>query len=91
MSCLHTVNKGALLPSCAALLKAGDAIIFIEDGIYRAMQEPDVCLQDIKFYALSEDLKARGMTKKLNENISPVDYTEFVTLCCEHDKIVNWF
>jgi len=82
-----------LLASCSSLLKRGDAILFIEDGIYFCFGEfvDRTTTQEIPIYALSEDLIARGLIDRSNNAAELVDYNDFVRLCCQYEKIVSWF
>lgn len=96
MSTLHTINRSpssALLESCASLLEDGDGILFIEDGIYHCTDDSSLARFDasVKTYALSEDLAARGMLDKAAANTESVNYTGFVQLCCDYDKVISWF
>lgn len=95
MSTLHTVSKAPsfkLLETCLSIIQAGDAIIFIEDGVYHCRQ-PTVVLEntEIKFYCLREDLIARGLIDRKLGAIETVNTHGFVDLCARHDGIVNWF
>lgn len=92
MSKLFTANSCAALSACLPLLEDGDALLLIEDGIY-AMLNPAVGkLHDgIHLYALADDLVARGMQQRVPERFARANYNDFVQLCCDHDKVVNWF
>lgn len=96
MSCLHTINlspSSGILSICAPLLLPGDAVIFLEDGIY-CCTVPDILssLQPtISLYALKEDLIARGALEQCNSQVNPVDCTQFVSLCCDFEKVISWF
>jgi len=96
MSCLHSVSRSPshrLVDTCASLLRPGDAIIFIEDGCFHCLQVSLIKQVDIKLYYLEADMQARGLgASNINGAKSEiVDYDRFVDLCCEHDKLVNWF
>lgn len=96
MTCLHTISRSPaskLLQSCASLLKDGDAVLFIEDGVYHCLQFepwPEIAAE-IHVFSLREDMHARAV---LDRNVSPaesVNLDRFVQLCCEYDKVVSWF
>jgi len=97
---LHTVNKSPFeknsLDSCLRMTKKGNAILFIEDGVYAATKGTAVSEQvkqamgDVTIYALEPDLKARGVTDKVMDGIKLVDYAGFVDLVAEHDKVQAW-
>ena len=96
MSILHTISRSpssALLASCASLLRKGDGVLFIEDGIYHCTDGASLSAIDsqVKLYALREDLMARGLIDKNTAEAETVNYDGFVQLCCEYDKVVSWF
>jgi tRNA 2-thiouridine synthesizing protein B len=96
MSCLHTINKSPdskLLESCLKVINTGDAILFIEDGIYHCASLIDLqtITETVKVYGLREDMLARATLSKTLDKVEAVDTTRFVALCVEHDKVVSWF
>ena len=100
MSTLHTVNKSPLekssMDSCLAYAKDGSAVLMYEDGIYgaikgTAMAEKIAAHNGVAFYVLGPDLKARGIAEeKVADGIEIVDYTKFVSLAAENDKVMAW-
>ncbi|MDH5408850.1 MAG: sulfurtransferase complex subunit TusB [Gammaproteobacteria bacterium] len=101
MSILHTVNKSPFdrnsLESCVRLAAKGGAVLMIEDGVYGAMKgtsKSEVvsnAMNDLTFYVLGPDLKARGVDEsKLIDGIKVVDYNGFVNLTVENDKVQSW-
>jgi tRNA 2-thiouridine synthesizing protein B len=99
---LHMVNKSPFekssLDTCLRLAQPGSAILLIEDGVYAAVRGTVVedkikqALGRHGVYALSPDLKARGLDEaRLIEGIKGVDYGGFVDLVVEHDKVQSWF
>ena len=101
MSTLHTVNKSPFernsLENCLRLATKGSAILLFEDGIYGAMKGTEKsamvekALGEVSIYALSADLKARGVDEsKLIDGIKVVDYKGFVDLTVENDKVNAW-
>lgn len=101
MSILHTVNKSPFdrnsLESCVRLAAKGGAVLMIEDGVYGAMSgtsKSDVvtnAMNDLTFYVLGPDLKARGVDEgKLIDGVKVVDYSGFVNLTVENDKVQSW-
>ena len=96
MNILHTISRSpssALLASCSTLLKEGDGILFIEDGVYHCSDHSllTTIAAPVQMYALREDLVARGLLDKNTTNTETVDYEGFVQLCCDYDKVVSWF
>tara|TARA_R110002073_G_scaffold197776_1_gene356875 strand:- start:97 stop:387 length:291 start_codon:yes stop_codon:yes gene_type:complete len=96
MSTLHTLNKSPdsnLLKSCLAVMREGDAILFIEDGIYHCGSAEHIrwVHESNKVYGLREDIVARATLSKMHDKVEAIDTARFVELCCEHDKVVSWF
>ena len=92
MTHLHTVNKPVLLDLCLRSIEDGDALLLIEDGVYGAQQ---YCVEQIpvgiSIYVLRQDLEARGLVTRIDERVVMAEIKDFVSLCCHHDKIINWF
>ena len=97
---LHIVNKSPLqtttLDTCLRMAQAGQGLLLIEDGIYAAtkggalearMQE--ACAK-LKVYALQPDTDARGVTGKLMDGVTLVDYAGFVELTLEYTTSHSW-
>lgn len=90
---LHTVNKSPFssdsFSTCLEYAQEGDPILLIEDGVYAAQCSSKVAAQlgqqsaTNDFYALSSDLKARGI-EALCEQIKVIDYAGFVELAEKH-------
>ena len=95
---LHTVNKSPLtsrtLGLCLRFAQKGEPILLYEDGVYAAMTGTAVeslvkdAMANNPFYALSADVKARGLDKII-DGIKIIDYAAWVDLTVEH-KINNW-
>ena len=102
MATLHTVNKSAFernsLQSCLSVCKSDGSVLLIEDAVVAAMQNTTVsekitgaAASGIKFYALQEDIRARGLSEhRVMDNVTLVDYTGFVNLVTEYDRVQNW-
>ena len=97
---LHIVNKSPFQTStpdgCLRMAQAGNALLLIEDGIYAATAGSaaearirQACTK-LKVYALQPDMDARGVTGKLIEGVTPVDYAGFVDLAVEHSTSHSW-
>lgn len=96
MSCLHTINRSPdsnLLKSCINVINAGDAILFIEDGVYHCSSQVSLkdIIETVKIYGLREDMLARATFPKTIDRVETIDTARFVELCCEHDKVVSWY
>ncbi|MBL4582103.1 MAG: sulfurtransferase complex subunit TusB [Gammaproteobacteria bacterium] len=96
MTCLHTINRSPgsqLLKSCLNVINDGDAILFIEDGVYHCSSQVHLktIMDAIKVYGLREDMLARSTLSKSIDGVDLIDTARFVELCCEHDKVVSWY
>lgn len=91
---LHTVNKSPFqngaLESCLRFATSGDAILLIEDGVSAAMTGTskvslieEAAKKTVEVYALSADLKARGIQNILPQ-VKITDYAGFVDLVEKH-------
>ena len=97
---LHIVNKSpfqtSTLNTCLSMAQPGHALLLIEDGIYAATvgsaMEAKVraACTSLKVYALQPDMDARGVTGKLIDGITLVDYSGFVDLTVEHSTSNSW-
>ena len=100
MSTLHTVNKSPFekqsLMSCLDYA-AGGSVLLLEDGVYAALKGTEVeqrvksALDSVKVYVLGPDLAARGFSEeRVIDGIRVVDYSGFVDLAAENDKVQAW-
>jgi tRNA 2-thiouridine synthesizing protein B len=97
---LHTVNKSPFgngtLESCLSVAKAGSAVLLIEDGVYAALRGSAVAdtmtkaMGEVEIYALEPDVKTRGIQGKLLDGVKLVDYSGFVELATQHDRVQAW-
>jgi len=100
MSTLHTINKSLseapLWKKLSAAVTHGDAVLCIEDGVYATL-DPNALealslleeQRQIKMYVLEDDLRARGLSDT-PDAIRPASYSDFVTLCTTHSKVISW-
>lgn len=96
MSTLHIVCTSPFtdqaLQRCLTLAAAGDSVLLIEDGVYAAHAaggNAEKPTDDIAWYALDTDLKARGITQILPD-VTVADYHDFVALVCRCKNSVSW-
>jgi tRNA 2-thiouridine synthesizing protein B len=90
---LHTVNKSpfqnSALENCLRLLREGDVILLLEDGVYAASAgtvKSSLIEQAIKrhaVYAIEADVKARGLDN-LIQGIRIASYGDYVDLVEKH-------
>ena len=97
---LHIVNKSpfqtSTLDTCLRLAQPGHALLLTEDAVYAATagsateaRVRQACAS-MKVYALQPDLDARGVTAKLIDGVTLVDYGGFVDLTVEHTTSHAW-
>lgn len=102
MSILHIISKSSFthntLRSCIAICANKDSLLLIEDGVFGALQSaPDAkALQslierNIAVYALSADVNARALAKKIEPHIQLITYEEFVQLTINHKCTQSWY
>lgn len=96
MSVLHTIARSprsALLNSCQPTLAQSDALLLLEDGVYYCLDGQALASlpKGCRVFALREDVRARGLADKLPAAVERVSTKKFVALCCDFDKVVNWF
>jgi len=82
---LHTINKPAAWAKCSGLVTEQDGLVMLEDGVYLALSEIKVG------HAIRADVEARGLLKRLPEQVQLIDYPDFVRLCIKAEKICAWF
>ena len=101
MAMLHTVNKSPFerrtLDSALRHAVKGAGILLIEDGVYAAFDGTVVAdkvksaMADHKIYVLGPDVSARGMSvDNVINGVQVVDYSGFVDLVTEYDKVQSW-
>lgn len=97
---LHTVSKSPQNPalgSCLRVASEDSAILLIEDGVFAVIDTPDNngliqrALERHKVYALTPDLKARGLMDKVATGVELVDYAGFVGLTERYQTVQSWY
>ena len=95
---LHTCNKPlGSVPALALMEKTllpGDDLLLLEDGVYSVLDGNFLarCASrpECRVYLLGADLAARGISDRIPTGFTAVAYTEFVGLCLQHERVVNW-
>lgn len=97
---LHIINKSPFasnaLDTCLRMAQAGHAVLLIEDGVYAATQGSATtermrqAAAQLSLFVLQPDLDARGMTAKLLDGITLVDYAGFVDLVEKYPTSQSW-
>ena len=98
MSMLHLVNKSPYensnLGTASSIMKSGDALRLIEDAVYGAVKggKASAMLEGCSSVSvMGPDLAARGISEdKLADGINVIDYTGFVELVENNDKVQSW-
>jgi tRNA 2-thiouridine synthesizing protein B len=83
---LHTINKVSALGLCSDLIAEDDKVILLEDGVYLGLQS-----LPFPIFAIRQDVDARGLGDRLTEQTELIDYSVFVHLSSEADKVCSWF
>ncbi len=97
---LHIIQKSPFqsqnLDNCLQNLTAGDAILFIEDGVLGLLNNTKLARQLKKhqefifMYALGADLETRGIQNQIISDIQLINYDGFVELTVAHSPITTW-
>ncbi len=94
---LHTINKNnEALHRCLSLIGNKDAVLLIEDGVYAALTSKknqavwDALSPGVKTYVMADDLAVRGISDKMLPFFGCVDWSGFVSLSLEYEKVISW-
>ena len=91
MNSLHTFSSRQALTASLALVGKSDSVLLLEDAVFADYAQLLSSLpKGIGCYALRDDLLARGILQRLPSGIDTIGFDDFVRLCCEHDKVINW-
>ena len=95
---LHIVNKSPFstssLESCVRVAQKDEPILLIEDGVLSVIENSTAASivkdaqKDHVVYALSADIKARGIDRVV-AGVKVIDYAGFVELVEQH-KPMSW-
>ena len=83
---VHTINKVSALGLCNNLIAEDDKVVLLEDGVYLGLQPLPFLVFAIRFV-----VDARGLGGLLAAQTESIDYSDFVRLCAEADKVCSWF
>jgi len=97
---LHIINKSPFetntLDTCLRMAQPGHALLLIEDGVYAVTKGSATeermrhACTTLKVYALQPDMDARGVTSKIIDGVSLVDYGGFVDLTERYHTSQSW-
>lgn len=85
MASLHVVNHPSALAACLKVAVPEDTILLIEDGVYSGIHSYDRPL-----LAIDTDVRARGLSERLDRTVSVKTYADFVELVVRHQPVVSW-
>lgn len=95
---LHTINKSpnqlALWDQCLSALLADDTLLFIENAVLVVTQPTllnKIKASGCKVAILDCDLTARGLAHLVPDDLTRINMEQFVSLTCEHNKVISWF
>jgi tRNA 2-thiouridine synthesizing protein B len=95
---LHTINATPASPAfrdCIRLLRKGDALLLLGDGVYAALTATKACAEikntGAELYLLEPDADAAGLLKRIDDIVCMVDYQGFVTLTERFTKHQAWY
>ena len=87
---LHTINKQKALEKCAQVIKTGDTVVLLEDGVYLLLT-PDILNRDgVKWFAVAADVELRGLQEHLPPGVKLIDYRQFVVETAAAERLCNW-
>lgn len=95
---LHTLNTSPSSPAfadCIRLLRKGDALLLLGDGVYAAIKGTRACIElnnsGAELYLLQPDTAAAGLQNRIDDTLTPVDYEGFVALTERFPKQQAWY
>lgn len=94
MTSLHLINKSSDHPRFSACLAAAgnrDRVLLMENAV-TALADTNISWPEtITIYALDADMKSRGLDQRsFPVPVEQIDYSTFVALTLEADKVVSW-
>jgi len=97
MTTLHTLNKPpsniALVEKLLETVQKNDALILLEDGVYQIENDrfmKDIAHKELAIRVLESDAYARGINLDKTQGLL-INYSNFVSLCSQHDKVISWY
>lgn len=94
---LHTLSVSPWcsdLDTMCRLLKEGDDLLLLSDGVMAAIAEghafATLSASPATLYALEEDIAARGLTEHIADTVIQASYADFVRLTIKHCQQFAW-
>ena len=89
---LHQLNTTStdLFTQAIRFAMPEDCFLFYEDAVYTLLYkqvEPTFTESSHTFYAIEEDVIARGISKQIPQAITLISYDDWVDLTVEHNSI----
>ena len=73
------------------LIRGDDVIPFSFSSEYTHSKSIEGAMDNISFYVLGPDLKARGLSESnVVDGVKIVDYSGFVDLAADHESVQSW-
>jgi len=95
---LHTLNASPASPAfadCIRLLRKGDALLLLGDGVYAAIKGTRACIAlkntGAELYLLQPDTAAAGLLGRIDDDLGLVDHDGFVALTERFPKQQAWY
>lgn len=90
----HSPTSDGRWSTIVPMVLASDVVLLLQDGVIAGLQGSAAAAQLLArgalIYALTPDLKARGLMQHLTVGIIPVDYPGFVDLTVQHWPHCAW-
>lgn len=87
---LHILTSNNI-PAPVLASDDSQAIILLREAVYLLLEPLPVKLNNIKIYALKEDLLARGLNPEMiPAAIALIDYAQLVDLTVEYTRVTTW-
>jgi sulfur relay protein TusB/DsrH len=97
MTTLHTLIKppsnAPLVEKLLATAQKNDALVLLEDGVYQLESDRflnNAAHKNLIIRVLESDAYARGINLDKAQGLL-IDYSDFVSLCIQHDKVLSWY
>ncbi|MEP1471743.1 MAG: sulfurtransferase complex subunit TusB [Halieaceae bacterium] len=95
---LHTLNstpQSSATRDCCSLIGNQDAVILFGDGVYCALvgsnSSDALTASGAVIYALAADVDAAGIATRLSDQVSIIDYAEFVAISEKYPRQMAWY
>ena len=95
---LHTLNASPSSPAfadCMRLLRKGDALLLLGDGVYAAIAGTPACTAlkntGAELYLIQSDADAAGLLNRIDDTLAHVDYEGFVALTERFPNQQAWY